>query len=281
MNHLLIVDGSNLLFQMFYGMPARIVNREGKAIQGTVGFVGALLKSVRRLQPTHLAVVFDGEHENSRCELDENYKANRPDWSQVEEQELPFSQLPDIYDALDVLGICHAETVTCEADDWIAGYALTAPGDTHVTVLSQDSDYFQLISERVRVLRYRGDSSVLCDSGYIQEKLGIQPYQYADWKCLVGDHSDNIPGIRGIGPKTAAALLRQFGSLEELLANTEKIPKAALRAAIQENQTRLRLNEQLIRLSAGQALPFALSEMAWTDPGLTSTQVLRMTGLRD
>ncbi len=280
MKRLMIVDGSNLLFQMFYGMPARIVNHEGKAIQGTVGFLGALMKSVRMIRPTHLAVVFDGEHENRRCRLDESYKANRPDWGAMPGEELPFTQLPDIYDALDVLKVCHAETADCEADDWIADCALTAPEDTQVVILSQDSDFFQLISPRVTVLRYRGDKSVLCDEVYIREKLGICAAQYADWKCLVGDSADNIPGVRGIGPKTAALLLREYGSLVGILENGESIPKPAVRQAILESRERLLLNGRLIRLTAGAALPFSLNEMAWKDPGITTTQILRATGLR-
>ena len=91
MDKLLIVDGSNLLFQMFYGMPARIVGADGKAIQGTLGFVGALLKIIRMTAPTHVLVVFDGECENPRRELDEDYKGNRPDYSQLPEEDTPFS----------------------------------------------------------------------------------------------------------------------------------------------------------------------------------------------
>ena len=120
MEKLLLVDGSNLLFQMFYGMPARILNHEGKAIQGTLGFVGALLKIVRMVQPTHVAVLFDGECENKRNDIDVEYKANRPDYSQVPKEETPFSQMPDVYEALDYLGMAHGETTDCEADDWIA-----------------------------------------------------------------------------------------------------------------------------------------------------------------
>ena len=109
MEKLLVVDGSNLLFQMFYGMPARIIGKQGQPIQGTVGFVGALLKIIRMTKPTHAVVVFDGECENPRGELDENYKGNRPDYSQMPEEDTPFSQLPDIYAALDYLGIRHRE----------------------------------------------------------------------------------------------------------------------------------------------------------------------------
>ena len=96
MDKLLLIDGSNLFFQMFFGMPARIVNHQGKAIQGTLGFVGAMLKIVRMVEPTHMLVIFDGEHENPRCEIDSDYKANRPDYSTVSEEDNPFSQLPDV-----------------------------------------------------------------------------------------------------------------------------------------------------------------------------------------
>lgn len=150
MNRLLIVDGSNLLFQMFFGMPSRITNSEGKAIQGTLGFVGALLKIIRRTEPTHIAVLFDGEHENERTELNADYKANRVDYSQTPEEDSPFSQLPDVYAALDYMGIKHTETTVCETDDWIAGYAHTYGENTEVIVASFDSDFFQLIRDFFR-----------------------------------------------------------------------------------------------------------------------------------
>ena len=193
MEKLLLVDGSNLLFQMFYGMPARILNHEGKPIQGTLGFVGALLKIIRRVQPTAAAVLFDGECHNDRTDIDENYKANREDLSQMDEEDTPFSQMPDVYRALDHMGICHAETTVCEVDDWMAAYCRRYEG-VQIVIASQDSDFFQLISENVTVLRYRGDNSVLCDVSYIQEKLGVAPARYADFKSLTGDTADNIKG---------------------------------------------------------------------------------------
>ena len=116
----LIVDGSNLLFQMFYGMPARILGPSGRPIQGTLGFVGALLKMIRMIEPTHVAVFFDGECSNPRRELEPDYKGNRPDYDELPEEETPFSQLPDICAALDFMKIRRCETVDCEADDWIA-----------------------------------------------------------------------------------------------------------------------------------------------------------------
>lgn len=275
MGNILVVDGSNLLFQMFYGMPARIINARGRPIQGTLGFIGALLKVIRRIRPTHVAVVFDGECINPRSELDENYKANREDYNAMAEEDTPFSQLPDIYAALDYLGICHQETINCEADDWIAGYALSYGREHDMTILSQDSDFFQLITDRVGVLRYRGERSVLCDPGYIREKLGIRPDQYADFKSMTGDAADNIKGAEKIGPKTAAALLRQFGSLENILAHTQQVSKPSVRASLEKNAPRLRLNHLLICLKGCEKLPFSLEELAWCDSGVSSTQVLK------
>ncbi len=280
METLLVVDGSNLLFQMFYGMPARIVNAQGKAIQGTLGFVGALLKIIRMVKPTHMAVLFDGECENVRKEMDPDYKANRPDYSQMGEDDTPFSQLPDIYKALDALGICHKETETCEADDWIAGYARMYGESIHTVIVSQDSDFFQLITEKVQILRYRGEKSALCDVAYIQEKLGITPMQYACFKSMTGDTADNIRGADKIGPKTAAWLLGQYGTLEGVIENAPNITKPSIRESVIRNTQRLRTNRKLICLSGGQTLPFALDELTYQYNGMTTTQVLQAIGVR-
>lgn len=278
--HILLVDGSNLLFQMFYGMPARIVNSQGRPIQGTLGFMGALLKIIRWVQPTHLAVLFDGECHNPRKDMNEDYKANREDLSLLPEEETPFSQLPDIYAALDYLGICHRETTDCESDDWIAGYALRYGKEYDMTIVSQDSDFFQLITDNIHILRYRGDNSVRCDPAYIRQKLGIEPAQYADFKSLTGDTADNIRGADKVGPKTAAALLNRFGTLENLLANTEAITKPSIRTSVSQDAQRLRLNYQLIRLEDRGCLPFTPEQMRYTYNGETSTQVLTAIGVK-
>lgn len=275
MGKIVIVDGSNLLFQMFYGMPSRIINKNGKAVQGTVGFVGALLKIVRQLKPDYLAVLFDGEGKNIRCDMDRDYKANRQDYADMPEEDVPFSQLPDLYNALDYLKICHKETEVCEADDWIAGYALKYGAYHDVVIVSQDSDFFQLICDSVSVLRYRGKNSVLCDSIYIQEKFGIHPSQYADFKSLIGDNADNIKGADKIGPKTAALLLQEYSSLDGILANAESIHKPSVRESVLRNQERLQLNYQLICLSGVEELPFSLKDMVFHCTEESSTEVLR------
>ncbi len=274
---LLVVDGSNLLFQMYYGMPARILGRDGRPIQGTLGFIGALGKVIRRRKPEAVVVLFDGECRNERTDIDPNYKANRPDYSGLEET--PFSQLPDIFRALAEWGIPYRETTCCEADDWIAGYAKQYAG-LPITILSQDSDFFQLISDTVTVFRYRGDSSVLCDKAYIREKLGIEPEQYADFKAMVGDTADNIKGADKIGPKTAAELLNQFGNLEKILNSIEAVKKPSIRKSLQENKERLLCNQKLITLTGDVPLPFAVEALTYRPDSRTTTDLLHAIGLR-
>lgn len=280
MARLLLVDGSNLLFQMFYGMPARITAPDGHAVHGTLGFVGALLRSIRMFAATHVLVIFDGEHENKRCALDEEYKANRPDYSAMPEEETPFSQLPDIYAVLRHLEIKHLETADCEADDLIAAYALALSGEAEIAILSLDSDYFQLVSDRVRVLRYRGAHSQLCDVAYVTERFGVSPAQYADFKALTGDASDNIRGARGIGPKTASQLLREFDTLDTLLDRAAEIRRPSVRAVVLAEGPRLCRNRTLIRLCGGSAMPFALDELVFEDNKLAVGEVLHAVGLR-
>ncbi|MDE7296550.1 MAG: flap endonuclease [Clostridia bacterium] len=279
MNKLLLVDGSNLLFQMFFGMPARIFNRSGKAVHGTLGFVGALLKIIRMTNPTHIAVLFDGEHENERKTLDTDYKANRIDYSEVPEAENPFSQLSDIYAALDRLGVKRAETTVCETDDWIAGYAHTYGNDTRIVISSFDSDYFQLLSDNVSVLRYRGAKTAICTPDTLFEQFGITPAQYADFKSLVGDTADNIKGAEKVGPKTAASLLKKFTNLDGVIENAERIEQPAIRASILRNAERLRTNYKLIKLAGDAALPFPLNELVYHDATPTTNEILTDVGL--
>ncbi len=280
MDKLLVVDGSNLLFQMFYGMPARIVGKHGRSIHGTVGFVGALLKMIKILRPTHAVVLFDGECRNGRCDLNADYKANRPDYSQMPEEETPFCQLPDIFAALDHLKIAYAETTDCETDDWVAAYARAYGREMQVVISSFDSDFFQLITDTVSVFRYRGDNSQIWDTDAFCEKFGILPSQYADYKSLTGDTADNIVGARGIGPKTAAALMREYGSLESLLQKADEIKKPSARAALIADRERLLINQKLITLDGSAVVPFAVESLAWRYSGQTTGGVLSAIGAR-
>lgn len=280
MSKLLIIDGHNLLFQVFFGMPSRIINKDGKAIQGTLGFVGALIKIIRLTEPTHVVALFDGEHENDRAELNAEYKANRIDYSAVSEENNPFSQLQDVYAALDFMRIKHTETAELETDDVIASYAIKHGTKMQIVIASFDSDFFQLINDKVTVLRYRGDKTVICDCKYIQNKLGISPDRYADFKSLTGDCSDNVKGADKVGPKTAAQLIGQFETLDNILQNTEQILKLSIRESIIKNTERLKVNYRLIKLDDRAPLPFAIDELQYKYDGITTNEVLSGIGLR-
>ncbi len=279
MDKLLIVDGMNLLFQMFYGMPARILSPQGFPMHGILGFLGALRKLLAMVEPTHVAVIFDGECGNFRRELDGDYKSNRPDYSEMPPEQTPFSQLPELYRALELLGICHGETTCCEADDWMASLALTWKNRGQVVISSFDSDLFQLISPQVSVLRYRGEASQLWDAAYFAEKFAIAPAQYPDHKALTGDSADHIPGIRGIGPKTASRLLQRFSGLEQLLEQAQALENRALGQAIAENADRLRKNLAMIRLDGSYPTPFTEAQLRWSGKSFTTRQVLTQLGL--
>lgn len=277
---LLLVDGHNLLFQMFYGMPSRIVNRDGIAVQGVLGFVGALRRMIAMTAPTHAGVLFDSESPRTREEIDPTYKANRPDYRTVPEEDTPFSQLPAVYRALDEMGIAHTEVTGGETDDAVAAYARrAAAGETELVIASMDSDFFQLIGARVFVLRYRGKSSVLCDEAYVRSRYGVTPAQYADFKSLTGDASDNIPGAPGIGSKTAAALLWQFGSLDAVLAQTQRIEKPSVRRTVEASADRLRKNRRLIRLDGEMEPPLPADAMRYAGDGRTTSEILKQIGL--
>ncbi|MBE6586344.1 MAG: 5'-3' exonuclease [Ruminococcaceae bacterium] len=278
---LLLVDGSNLLFQMFYGMPARIVNKEGIPIQGVLGFVGALLKIIRLTNPSHIAVLFDGEHHNPRSLLDPDYKANRVDYSQIPEEQSPFPQLPFVYAALNELKIPHAETTDCETDDWISAYVQIADESTNVVIASFDSDFFQLISHRVSVLRYRGNRTVIFTPWEFKQKFGVDPEQYADFKAMTGDTSDHIKGAPGIGPKTAASLLNKYGDLDRILASIDFISQSSVRTSIANHRDRLIRNRRLISLrhEVLPNLPFPIADLPCPTITMTTREVLQKIGL--
>lgn len=201
---LLLVDGHNLLMRAFFGIPERILP-SGKAVHGIIGFLGILKKIVARSNATHLLVVFDAEGGGLRKDLYSEYKSQRPSFAEKPPHLNPFSQLADIQTCLGRLSIAYVERPGCEADDVIAAYAAFC--DMSTVIASWDSDFFQLVSDRVTVLRYNGKLTSLVDRAWIKTKYGISPERFVSYKALIGDSVDNIKGIRGVGPKTAVRIL--------------------------------------------------------------------------
>lgn len=279
MDRLLLIDGHNLLFQMFFGMPNKIINEDGKEIRGTLGFVGALLKIIKKVMPTHVLVVFDGEKREVRNEYEE-YKANRVDYNEVSLKDNPFSQIQDIYKALDYLNIKYYETIKYEADDIIASYSIKLGKEDEVVISSFDSDFFQLISDKVKVLRYKGDNTIICEENYLKEKYNITPNMYVLFKALVGDSADNIKGIKGIGPKTASLILNTYNNIERLIENIDKIEKEKVKESLKNNIEQIKLNYRLIKLDDSASLPYKKEEIKYYDLSLSTNEVLKGIGLK-
>ena len=187
-------------------------------------------------------------------------------------------ELEGIYAVLDYLGVAHFETTDSEADDVITAYTAKFSGE--VVISSYDSDFFQLISDRVRVFRYKGDCSMLCDSDYVTARYGVGPDMYAEHKCLVGDTADNIIGVKGVGPKTAASLLSRFGSLDALITDCSMIEKEKIRSAISESRDRILLNRELILLNPTANVCLSEAEMLLPDlPYGGAGSILREVGI--
>jgi len=208
---------------MFYGIPGSIKNREGKEIKGTLGFIGNINKLIGRFSPDRIVVLFDTITSiNIRLSEYDEYKQNRIDYSGLPEDENPFTQLKYIYKALTHLGINYIEAENYEADDYIASICEKYKKNNDIIVVSSDKDFLQLVDENVIVYNPLGKEGIFYNNEKVYEKYSIYPNQVIDYKILVGDKSDNILGVKGIGPKKAAKLL-EAGSINEILSKEKEI----------------------------------------------------------
>ncbi|GAA5015974.1 DNA polymerase I [Terrabacter aeriphilus] len=248
MSRLLLLDGHSLAYRAFFALPAENFSTStGQHTNAVYGFTSMLINMLRDEEPTHVVVAFDKSRQTFRTEEYAEYKAGRartPD---------EFSgQLPLIREVLDALRITHVELEGYEADDIIATIA-TAAGEQGVDVLicSGDRDTFQLVTDTVRILYpVRGVSEVWrMGPSEVQEKYGVPPERYSDLAAMVGETSDNLPGVPGVGPKTAAKWITQFGDLSGIVAGVDQIKGKAgesLREHLDQVLRNRRLN-QLVR----------------------------------
>lgn len=219
MKKIVLIDGHNLLFRMFYGIPAPIKNSKGKDIRGLIGFIGSLKKLVDEFKPYSLYVVFDSEtSKNSNLKIDKEYKANRIDYSNIAEEENPFSQLPLIKKGLDYLNIPYLEAFNNEADDFIASIVSKPTNEYQYIIVSTDSDFIQLVDDEVFLYVPRGKKSILYSKEEVIKKYNVTPEKYVIFKSLVGDKADNIKGVKGIGNITATKILK-YNSIQEYILN--------------------------------------------------------------
>ena len=210
MEKLILIDGSNMLFRMCFGMPS-ILNSNKKEVRGVYGFIASIFKLSKEFSTDKFIVCFDTETSlSNNKDLDDNYKSNRPDYSLLPEEENPFIQLEYILKALDVLDIPTIQCIDNEADDYLASIAKKYESEYNVIIVSSDKDLLQIVSDNIHV--YNAQSKTLYNKEKIKEKFNVNVEQYILYKALIGDNSDNIKGIKGVGPKTAVKLLNDFSS---------------------------------------------------------------------
>ena len=243
MSRLLIVDGHAYAYRAFHAI-RELRGPEGQPTNAIFGFIKMLEKMRTALNPAFLMVVWDGGLSDQRVAALPEYKAQRP--------EMPGDlrpQLDEIGKYLTAAGIPSFRGHGVEADDYIACLArLAAAKNFDVVIASADKDFMQLVSARIGLLNPNDKSGTIWSAEQVRAKAGVEPEQVADWLALMGDAVDNIPGVPGVGPKTAAELLKQFGSVNALLAQLEAVKSEKLRKALQDSAARVRRNLELVRL---------------------------------
>jgi DNA polymerase-1 len=238
---LLLVDGHAFAYRAFFAIRS-LSSATGAPTNALYGFVKMLAKMRAALEPSHLAVVWDGGLAAERLAALPDYKAQRP--SMPDDLRRQMDDLAAVVTALGGTSLCHEGV---EADDWIATLARQA-GECPVVIASSDKDFMQLVSPRVGLLNPNDKSEIIWTAEQVRAKSGVEPAQIVDWLALIGDAVDNIPGVPGVGPKTATDLLRQFGAVEALLARLPEVKSDRVRANLLAAAEILRRNRELIRL---------------------------------
>jgi DNA polymerase I len=258
---LALVDGHSLAYRAFYALPSDLATSSGQVTNAVYGFTSMLIKLLGDESPDAVAVAWDTPAITFRKERFGEYKAQRdaaPD--------LFRSQLPLIREVSDVLRIAQFEAPGWEADDIIATLARRAAEEGwQVLIVTGDRDAFQLIEGPIRVYYTRRGISdtVVADSAYVEERYGVSPAQYADYAALRGDSSDNLPGVPGVGEKTASKLIASYGSLEGIYENlAEQTPR--LRENLEANRDQVFLNRELTRLVDDVAVETRIEDLRLT-----------------
>ncbi|MGL4197636.1 MAG: DNA polymerase I [Allorhizobium sp.] len=261
-DHLFLVDGSGFIFRAFHAIPALNRKSDGLPVNAVSGFCNMLWKLLRDARntdvgvtPTHLAVIFDYSSTTFRKEIYPLYKANR---SAPPEDLIP--QFGLIRHATRAFNLPCIETEGFEADDIIATYARQAEATgADVTIVSSDKDLMQLVTANVHMYDAMKDKQIGIPD--VIEKWGVPPEKMIDLQAMTGDSTDNVPGIPGIGPKTAAQLLEEFGDLETLLARAGEIKQVKRRENIVANAELARVSRQLVELRTDVPLDMKLEEL--------------------
>jgi DNA polymerase-1 len=251
---LYLIDGSGFIFRAYHALPP-LTRKDGVPIGAVLGFTNMLVKLLTDMEAHSLAVVFDAARKTFRNDIYADYKGTR---KETPEDLIP--QFPLIRDACKAFSVPTTELEGFEADDLIAAYARTAVGQgMQVVIVSSDKDLMQLVGSDIKL--YDPLKNIFIDAQKVKEKFGVGPDQVIDVQALAGDTSDNIPGVPGIGVKTAAALIEEFGNLETLLAKASSIKQEKRRDSLILHAEQARISKRLVTLDDKAPLPLPLSNL--------------------
>src|SRR5438128_3262224 len=263
-DHVFLVDGSSYIFRAYHALPPLNRKSDGLQVNAVLGFCNMLWKLLRDMppdnRPTHLAIVFDKSEVTFRNKLYADYKAHRPP---APDDLIP--QFPLIREAVRAFDLPCLEQVGFEADDLIATYVREACEQGAIaTIVSSDKDLMQLVTDCVTMYDTMKDRRI--GVAEVIEKFGVPPEKVVEVQALAGDSSDNVPGVPGIGVKTAAQLIVEYGDLETLLLRAGEIKQPKRREALLENAEKARISRQLVLLDDKVDLDVPLDELVVHEP---------------
>src|SRR5260221_1576338 len=267
-DHVFLVDGSGYIYRAFHALPPLNRKSDGLPTNAVLGFCNMLWKLLvdasAGVKPTHLAVVFDKSERTFRNEMYKEYKAHRP--------EAPDDLRPQfglVRKAVAAFNVASLEQSGFEADDLIATYARqAAAAGADVTIVSSDKDLMQLVTPTVTMFDTMKDKRI--GPAEVVEKFGVLPDKVIEVQALIGDTTDNVPGVPGIGVKTAAQLIGEFGNLETLLKRTGEIKQEKRRQALVDNADAARLSKKLVTLDDRVPLDVPVDQLGVREPDYTT-----------
>lgn len=261
---LLLIDGHYYVFRSFFAIQS-LSNSRGDATNAIYGFIKTVRRMLKDLQPDLAAIVWDQGLPKRRTELQPEYKQQRTEMPELMRPQLDFIK-DELTERMGFQGVCLPDT---EADDLMASYCCAARGrGDEVVLATNDKDLFQLVDEHVKVyttnktdLATPKDTHALLGPNKVRAKWGVEPSQIGDILALVGDSVDNIPGVPGLGPKGAAALISEFGSVERLIEQAQSVKKPAVREKVQAAREQIIANREMVRLDLDLPLPVSLDQL--------------------
>src|SRR5277367_3753983 len=257
--HLVLIDGSGFIFRAFHALPP-MTRPDGTPVNAVFGFTNMLARLLKDHTGTHIAVIFDAGRLTFRNRLYEAYKAHRPP---APEELIP--QFILTREATEAFGVPAIELADWEADDLIAAYALAAEtAGWRTTIVSSDKDLMQLIRPGVIMLDPLKQKPI--GPAEVMEKFGVPPEKEIEVQSLIGDSTDNVPGVPGIGPKGAAQLIVEYGDLETVLAAAPAMKPSKRRDMLIEHAEKARISRELVRLREDTPLPVPIDTLGPRDP---------------